>query len=207
MQINYLDWENPSVQSRRLYEIVWKHNKPFAIIEPTKGDLLAGGDTKVTELILDQPGGWTVHTYLSGSGVGNAGRIEADRLFGTFDPGVNLLIAVRWVDEEPGLFTTSGYELFVNNRLRNLFEADESADEVYVPGYGVINLRDLVNYPAVSTFFEFNFIPNQFAEINDPDGYGPRLGLPLFILIVVGLAMLGVVVWRKHKMAKESYKN
>ncbi|MDR0838277.1 MAG: aldo/keto reductase [Oscillospiraceae bacterium] len=50
LQINYLDWDNPEVESRRCYEIARKHNKPVSIMEPTKGGLLAGGESEVTEL-------------------------------------------------------------------------------------------------------------------------------------------------------------
>ena len=50
LQINYLDWDNPEVQSRRCYEIARKYNKPVTIMEPTKGGLLAGGESEVTEL-------------------------------------------------------------------------------------------------------------------------------------------------------------
>ena len=45
LQINYLDWENPEVQSRRLYETARRHNKPFTIMGPVKGGLLAGADS------------------------------------------------------------------------------------------------------------------------------------------------------------------
>lgn len=41
LQINYADWENPSVQSRRCYEVARKHHKPVVIMEPVKGGLLA----------------------------------------------------------------------------------------------------------------------------------------------------------------------
>jgi predicted aldo/keto reductase-like oxidoreductase len=51
LQINYLDWDNPEVQSRRLYEIARRHNKPVSIMEPTKGGLLAGGESDVTALL------------------------------------------------------------------------------------------------------------------------------------------------------------
>jgi predicted aldo/keto reductase-like oxidoreductase len=51
LQINYLDWENPEVQSRRCYEIARKHNKPVSIMEPTKGGLLAGGESEATDLL------------------------------------------------------------------------------------------------------------------------------------------------------------
>lgn len=42
LQINYLDWESGNVQSRRLYETVRKHGKPFTIMGPVKGGLLSG---------------------------------------------------------------------------------------------------------------------------------------------------------------------
>lgn len=41
LQINYLDWENPAIQSRRCYEVARKHNKPVIVMEPCKGGNLA----------------------------------------------------------------------------------------------------------------------------------------------------------------------
>ncbi|MDR1328113.1 MAG: aldo/keto reductase [Oscillospiraceae bacterium] len=41
LQINYLDWENPQVQSRRLYETARAHNTPITVMEPIKGGQLA----------------------------------------------------------------------------------------------------------------------------------------------------------------------
>lgn len=41
LQINYADWENPAVQSRRCYEMARKHGKPVIIMEPAKGGMLA----------------------------------------------------------------------------------------------------------------------------------------------------------------------
>ena len=34
LQINYADWESPSIQSRACYEVARKHNKPFIVMEP-----------------------------------------------------------------------------------------------------------------------------------------------------------------------------
>ena len=53
LQINYLDWDNPEVQSRIMYEIARKHNKPVIIMEPTKGGLLAGGESEVVKLLKE----------------------------------------------------------------------------------------------------------------------------------------------------------
>ena len=41
LQINYADWENPSIQSRAVYEMARKYDKPVVIMEPVKGGLLA----------------------------------------------------------------------------------------------------------------------------------------------------------------------
>ena len=41
LQINYLDWENPNVQSRACYEVAVKHGKKIIIMEPVKGGALA----------------------------------------------------------------------------------------------------------------------------------------------------------------------
>ncbi len=41
LQINYIDWDNPSIQSRRCYEIAQKYNKPIIVMEPVKGGSLA----------------------------------------------------------------------------------------------------------------------------------------------------------------------
>jgi len=41
LQINYLDWESPKVQSRACYEVAVKHNKQIIIMEPVKGGTLA----------------------------------------------------------------------------------------------------------------------------------------------------------------------
>ena len=41
LQINYLDWESNSIQSRKCYEVARKHNKPVIVMEPVKGGTLA----------------------------------------------------------------------------------------------------------------------------------------------------------------------
>ncbi|MBO4312285.1 MAG: aldo/keto reductase [Desulfovibrionaceae bacterium] len=41
LQINYLDWENECVQSRRCYEVARRHKLPIVVMEPCKGGNLA----------------------------------------------------------------------------------------------------------------------------------------------------------------------
>ena len=53
LQINYLDWENPKVRSRELYETARKYNKPIVIMEPCKGGLLAGEASNAAKLMSE----------------------------------------------------------------------------------------------------------------------------------------------------------
>ena len=41
LQINYADWEDEDVQSRRCYEVAQKHGKPVIVMEPIRGGSLA----------------------------------------------------------------------------------------------------------------------------------------------------------------------
>ncbi|MBQ1447946.1 MAG: aldo/keto reductase [Erysipelotrichaceae bacterium] len=41
LQLNYADWENPGVASRRNWEICKEHGKPVTVMEPVKGGILA----------------------------------------------------------------------------------------------------------------------------------------------------------------------
>ncbi|MDD5920176.1 MAG: aldo/keto reductase [Oscillospiraceae bacterium] len=40
LQINYADWESPTVESRKCYETACKHNVPVIVMEPVKGGTL-----------------------------------------------------------------------------------------------------------------------------------------------------------------------
>lgn len=50
LQINYIDWDNESIQSRKCYEVARKHNKPIIVMEPVKGGMLAKVPQKAEEL-------------------------------------------------------------------------------------------------------------------------------------------------------------
>ena len=55
LQINYADWENPGVASRRNWEICKAHGKPVVVMEPVKGGILADPIPEVKR-ILDADG-------------------------------------------------------------------------------------------------------------------------------------------------------
>ena len=53
LQINYADWENPSVTSRANYEVARRHGKSIVVMEPVKGGNLANPPKAVKKLFLD----------------------------------------------------------------------------------------------------------------------------------------------------------
>ena len=53
LQINYGDWENMDIQSRRVYEVARAHNKPVVIMEPVKGGLLADPPQSVKDILTE----------------------------------------------------------------------------------------------------------------------------------------------------------
>ena len=53
LQINYADWENPSVTSRANYEVARKHGVPIVVMEPVKGGTLANPPVSVQEILRE----------------------------------------------------------------------------------------------------------------------------------------------------------
>ena len=41
IQFNYVDYDDPGVQSRLCYEVCRRHNKPVLVMEPVKGGHLS----------------------------------------------------------------------------------------------------------------------------------------------------------------------
>ena len=53
LQLNYLDWEDATVQSRRCYEVAAKHHKPVIVMEPVKGGSLVNIPEQAQQLLKD----------------------------------------------------------------------------------------------------------------------------------------------------------
>lgn len=50
LQINYIDWNDKIIQSRKCYEVALKHDKDVIIMEPLKGGMLAKPDSNIKQL-------------------------------------------------------------------------------------------------------------------------------------------------------------
>ena len=65
LQINYLDWNSPSVRSKECYEVAVKHKKPVIVMEPVKGGSLAAVPSQVEQMLKDyrpnsSPASWAI---------------------------------------------------------------------------------------------------------------------------------------------------
>lgn len=74
LQINYADWEDPSIESRKCYEVARKHGKPVIIMEPVKGGTLANPPEEVAEVFTAadpeaSPSSWAIRFAASLEGV------------------------------------------------------------------------------------------------------------------------------------------
>ena len=74
LQINYADWNEPRVQSRRCWEVARKHGRPVTIMEPVKGGLLADPPAYVKDILTKadpslSPAGWAIRFAASLDGI------------------------------------------------------------------------------------------------------------------------------------------
>lgn len=88
LQINYVDWDDSNVQSRRCYEIAARHNKPIVVMEPVKGGTLANLPPHVEQVLRKadpdaSPASWAIRYVASKpqvmmvlSGMSNVAQME-----------------------------------------------------------------------------------------------------------------------------------
>lgn len=75
LQLNYSDWEEPSVQSRRCLETARRYGKPVVVMEPCKGGALINLPERAAELLRQEgkggsPAAWALRFAASQDGVG-----------------------------------------------------------------------------------------------------------------------------------------
>lgn len=74
LQINYLDWDNESIQSRKCWEVARKHGKPVIVMEPIKGGTLMKLPEEAEKLFRGyapdaSPASWALRFAASHEGV------------------------------------------------------------------------------------------------------------------------------------------
>jgi predicted aldo/keto reductase-like oxidoreductase len=63
LQINYIDWDNEGIQSRKCYETAVKYKKPVIVMEPVKGGTLAAIPEKAEKLLKEHNPGMSVPSW------------------------------------------------------------------------------------------------------------------------------------------------
>ena len=63
LQINYADWEDPSICSRRCYEVARKYNVPVIVMEPVKGGMLSTPPDSVEKVLKSADPGASVSSW------------------------------------------------------------------------------------------------------------------------------------------------
>lgn len=93
LQINYSDWEDHLIASRRCYEIATQHGKPVVVMEPVKGGALADPPQKVKDILQQanpdaSPASWAIrfaaslpNVMMVLSGMSNLEQIEDNLKF------------------------------------------------------------------------------------------------------------------------------
>ena len=66
LQINYVDWDDLNVQSRKCYEVCKKHGKPVMVMEPVKGGTLVNlPEAALKEMTTGSPASYAIR-YAAG---------------------------------------------------------------------------------------------------------------------------------------------
>ena len=74
LQINYIDWESSTIESRKCYEVARKYGKPVIIMEPVKGGNLANPRAEVADVFRAanpdaSPSSWAIRYAASLDGI------------------------------------------------------------------------------------------------------------------------------------------
>lgn len=63
LQLNYLDWDNESIQSRKCYEMARRHGKAVIVMEPVKGGTLANVPAEAEALFRAEHADWSAASW------------------------------------------------------------------------------------------------------------------------------------------------
>ncbi len=138
LQINYLDWDSPAIESKTCYDLCVKHGKPVIVMEPVKGGSLA----RVPEAI--------------------------DRLFKEYDPNASAASwAIRYCASLPNVMMVlsgmSNMEQMKDNTsyMQDFQPLNDEEQNIIAQATQVI--RDAISIPCTACHYCSEGCPQQIA--------------------------------------------
>ncbi len=179
LQINYLDWENEGVQSRKCYEVSRKHGKEIVIMEPCKGGSLAKIPPAAERILRAvhpdwSPASWAIR-FAAGlpgvrmvlSGMSDEEQLADNMSFmESFEPLTEeeqkVLFQVRDIISESIAIPCTG--------CRYCVEGDKCPQNILIPNYfALYNQEMLDTNPSWSSEKEYysNLLAQGFGKMED----------------------------------------
>lgn len=153
IQFNYLDYDDPSVESRKVYEVCEKHGKPVIVMEPVKGGCLVNLPEDADKILKDLG---------EGSNASYAIRFAAGF--------PNMAVVLSGMSNMTQLSDNTGY-------MKDFKPLDEHEKEALRQVCGIFNKMNLIPCTACRYCIEENHcpkgirIPDLFAAANQYEQY------------------------------------
>ena len=167
LQINYVDWFDPKIKSKQLYETARKHNVPIIVMEPAKGGLLSNDKLPAFQSLKNVHPAWSLSSWamkfvnsLEGVSIVLSGMNRESQLLDNINVFSNGLTLAE--SERSLLFETA---LLLRNMPRIDCTSCGYCMNVCPRGIKIPILIDLLNdYQVYKSFSNFLHMYNMFTE-------------------------------------------
>lgn len=169
LQINYLDWENESIQSRRCWEVARRHGKPVIVMEPIKGGTLVNLPERVERLFRERDpeasnASWALRFAASHEGVMMV--LSGMNAMGQLEDNIRTMRDFRPLDAE---------ELALCERAARLIQED-----LTIPctgcGYCTVQCPRHIPIPEYFALFQHGYMTTQMVYYYNLTQSHPKAG-------------------------------
>lgn len=158
IQLNYLDWEDPTVESRKCYEVATRHRKPVIVMEPIKGGSLVNIPDEAQNLFRSHDPERSIASW--------AVRFAATP--------ANVMMVLSGMSNEAQMADNISY-------MKEFRPLDEKEQEIVRKAADII--KSSIAIPCTACRYCIDgcpkkiAIPDYFAIYNNLEQFGPRQGI------------------------------